>query len=167
MVFEIEGAFRMATGIILKQVGAPLPLIRYLALRHPHSNEIGFKDVCRMAVHLDCFDASTATQHSRDELMRSMCQHFGDVYEPKKATEEIGGDPVLGVFDEAVFEEFDKTEQLEFPETCKQLKQKRLVVLLRTFAFQEPRPPWPRPRGNARLSLPRPTPNDNVWQQLL
>ena len=137
-VIEVEGAFCMSTGIILRQVGAPMALIRYFALRHPHSNKIGFQDVCRVAVHLDCFDVSTAAQQSRDQLMQSICQHFGDVYEPKRAAEEIVSDPVqgLGVFDEAVFEEFDKTEQLEFPEICKQLKQKKARRVAADFRVQ-------------------------------
>ena len=134
-VIEVEGAFKPSMGIVMNQVGEPLPLIRYFALRHPHSNKIAFQDVCRIAVHLGCFDdAQAAAAQSRDQLMKRICEHFGDVYEPKKPGVDVAD---VGVLDEAVFEEMDKSEQLEFPEIDKKLKQQKARRAAASFRFEK------------------------------
>ena len=133
-VIEVEGAFRPSMGIVMNQVGEPLPLIRYFVLRHPHSNKLAFQDVCRIAVHLGCFDAQAAAAQPRDKLMTSICEHFGDVYEPKKPEADAAD---VGVLDEAVFEDMDKTEQLEFPEIDKKLKQQKARRAAACFKFEK------------------------------
>ena len=133
-VIEVEGAFRPSMGIVLNQVGEPLPLIRYFVLRHPHSNKIVFQDVCRIAVHLGCFDAQAVVAQSRDQLMTKICEHFGDVYEPKKPEVDVAD---VSVLEEAVFEDMDKTEQLEFPEIDKKLKQQKARRAAASFKFEK------------------------------
>ena len=132
-VVEVEGVFKPLMGIVMNQVGEPLPLIRYFALRHPRSNKINVQDICRIAVHLGCFDAQAAAAQSRDQLMKSICEHFGDEYEPKKIAAYV--EDVGDAWDEMVFEEMDKVDQLEFPEIAKKLKQRKLVVSLKALAL--------------------------------
>lgn len=134
-VTEIRGVFNASVGVVMQPVGEAMPLIRYVAAHHPHSNQINFQDVCRIAAHLNIYDAAIAAHKSRDELMQRICEHFGDVFEPKaQITEEVGVS--VSALDEAVFEEFDKAEQLEFPDFCKRIQQKQARRVAADFRVQ-------------------------------
>ena len=135
-VIDIEGVVSASVGVVMKPVHDPLPLIQYFASRYPLSSKINFQDVCRIAVHLGIADVPAAAAQSRDQLMKSICEHFGDLYEPKKKS-EICSSESLGMLDEAVFDELDRTEQLEFPDIDKTIRQRKARRVAASFKFEK------------------------------
>jgi hypothetical protein len=66
--------------------------------------------------------------------MKSICEHFGDVYELTKKNPDSDN---VGMLDEAVFDELDKTEQQEFPDIEKQIKQRKARCVAASFKFEK------------------------------
>jgi hypothetical protein len=122
-------------GIVMDRLEEPMPLIRYFAVTFPDSAKLSFKDVVRIAVHLG-IDRSTASACSREQLLKLICAHFGDEYVPSKRTDQKEGLSASWV-DAAVFEDLDKTEQLEFKDIAKELSKNKQRVSAAACRFDQ------------------------------
>ena len=127
-VAQVQGCVSQE-GIVLEGLEEPMPLIRYFAVTFPDSAKLSFKDVVRIAIHLG-IDPSAS---SREQVLKLICAHFGDEYVPKKAVQKEGLS--ASWLDAAVFEDLDKTEQLEFKDIAKEISKNNQRVSAAAVRF--------------------------------
>ena len=111
---------RAAMGVAFKQTAARVPLMRYCALHH--SSLLTHADLGMCATHLNLDVAEGA---SRVQLLAAIQLHFGDVFVAERKTPDAATDLVEDPLAEAVYDDMDNTEQMEFPEVHFGLKKRR------------------------------------------
>ena len=131
-VAQVQGCMS-SEGIVMDRLEEPMPLIRYFATTFPDSAKLSFKDVVRIAVHLGIDNPGG---NSRAEILKLICAHFGDEYVPRKRTEQKQGLSASWL-DAAVFEDLDKTEQLEFKDIAKEISKNKDRESAAAFRFVE------------------------------
>ncbi|CAE8673040.1 unnamed protein product, partial [Polarella glacialis] len=144
-VLPMAGA-RAAGGIVLKQIAEPVLLMHFF-LANRKNPEPSYEELVMCAKRLNLeFDGK---QPKRQELLRALADQFGDATiahdEGHKPVVSVAADPLT----EAIFDDMDKVDQMEFPEVYRSITQNRVRRRVAEWADLAKEPPKKVPRKKA------------------
>jgi hypothetical protein len=142
---------RAAGGIVFRQTAEPVLLMHFFLVNRrnpkPSYEELV---MCAKGLHLE-FDVR---QPSRQQLLRALADHFNDAAiaddEKEKPAASVAEDPLT----EAVFDDMDKQDQMEFPEVHRSILEKRVRRRVAEWAEME-KPIGKKKVGRRKKAVPK------------